>query len=561
MAADSGQTEPVARDPRDIEILQVAADLVESQGIARTSRRDVAEAAGVPTRAVKDLAASRSDLLAEIVAALPFPPTSQRVRQQAYAQDGSPLHTILEAARDALGAPASLWDMRELQALALAPFDPHLEQVVRARIELRWAAARTVVQQLRGDGAVDPAIDDDAATLHLLATGAGLALIDDLLPHTPPAQAWLSLVSRLLGALAETDPPGAAIEGPKRVWRVRLVVPDSPGATAHVLRVVALMHAEVLVLTTSVMADGEQLIEVFLQADAALGERAVRDALSSASHRILVFPGQSQDDQDPVVTILDTVGRIVDRPESAPRAVAGLVMADSWRVEPATEGADAGPEVMRLQWTTDHHIVLRRKGAPFVAVERERASALLRLVDTLARAPEGAGGFGWVVHLRDGRRVDVRLARPEDDAGVAAMHQRCSEETTYQRYFAPITEWREDQLHRITGGHRGATLVAIAPSGDIVGLGNVFPQSPEDTETAEVAILVEDAWQGCGLGGRLLEYLIDISRRQGFGALVALVLATNTGMQRLLDRCGLTWTHESDPDLGATVVRMTAPLV
>jgi GNAT superfamily N-acetyltransferase len=140
------------------------------------------------------------------------------------------------------------------------------------------------------------------------------------------------------------------------------------------------------------------------------------------------------------------------------------------------------------------------------------------------------------------------------------MHDRCSDATRYQRYFSPVTDWREDQLRRIAGGHRGATLVAVNWRGDIVGLGNVFPDRPGDTATAEIAVIVEDAWQGRGLGGRLLGHLVELARRQGFEEVVALVLASNTGMVQLLERLDLPWTRSTDPDLGPTIVRMSAPI-
>jgi GNAT superfamily N-acetyltransferase len=185
---------------------------------------------------------------------------------------------------------------------------------------------------------------------------------------------------------------------------------------------------------------------------------------------------------------------------------------------------------------------------------------MLRLVDAVASTPAGAGGFGWVEYLRDGTQVVIRLARPEDAEGVTQMHARSSEETRYQRYFTPNTDWREDQLRRIAGGHRGATLVAVNWRGDIVGLGNVFPDRPDETSTAEIAVIVEDIWQGRGLGSRMLEHLVELARRQGFDEVLALVLASNSGMVRLLERMDLEWTRAADPDLGPTIVRMTAPL-
>ncbi len=549
-----------SRIQRRQRVLDAAHDLFEDRGVAATSRRDIAEVADVATRTVNSLADSRSALLAEVTAALPFPPTSQRIQDQAGDATGQALHTILTAARDAFGAPASVWDVIELQATVLAPFNDELAQIVRDRVAMRWEAARTVVRQLRGEGAVDSTIDDDAATLHLLAVGAGLALLDGLTPRNVDAGSWVRLTSRLLESLAAIDPAGRDDEGDRRPWRIRVVAPATPAATARVLRVLALVGADVITLFTHAQDDGTQLVDLLCAAPANLDRDDLAASLATAGHRVLVAPGAPEDERDLVTRILDAAAELVEHPERAPRAAAELVLADSWTVEPATEGEDSSSEIMRLQWTPDHHVVLRREGAPFVAVERSRASALLRLVDAMASAPAGAGGFGWVEYLRDGTQAVIRLARPEDAEGVAAMHERSSEATRYQRYFTPVTGWREDQLRRVAGGHRGATLVAVNWRGDIVGLGNVFPDRPGDTTTAEIAVIVEDAWQGRGLGGRLLHHLVDLARRQGFHDLTALVLASNSGMLKLLESLDLNWVRQADADLGPTIVRLTAPL-
>lgn len=551
-----------ARIERRRRILDAAHDLFEDVGIAATSRRDVAAAADVATRSVHAVADSRSALLALVTEALPFPPTSQRLQEQARSAEarGEALQTILATAREAFGAPASVWDVIELQATVLAPFDDDLAEVVRTRVALRWEAARSVVSQLRGEGGIDSTIDDDAATLHLMAMGAGLALLDGLTPRPVEAAAWVRLTSRLLESLAAIDPRGRDYDGTTRPWRIRVVAPATPAATARVLRVLALVGADVVTLFTHAQDDGTQLIDLICSAPEVMTRDDLTRSLATAGHRVLAAPGIPEDEHDLVTRILDAAAELVEHPERAPRAAADLVFADSWTVEPATEGEDAASDVMRLQWTPDHHVVLRREGAPFAAVERARASALLRLVDAVASAPAGAGGFGWVEYLRDGTQVVIRLARPEDAEGVADMHARSSEGTRYQRYFTPNTDWREDQLRRIAGGHRGATLVAVNWRGDIVGLGNVFPDRPDETSTAEIAVIVEDAWQGRGLGGRMLEHLIELARRQGFDEVLALVLASNGGMIRLLERMDLDWTRSADPDLGPTIVRLTAPL-
>lgn len=575
-------------DSRD-RILQAAARLFEDDGIAAVSRRTIAAAADVSTRSVTAVGRDRQQILAEVVAGLPFPPTSQRMRQQAQEAADAPLATILTVAQDAFGAPASVWDSRELQAVVLAPFDEDLADVVRERVAMRWQAAAAVIGQLRGAGAVDERIDDDAATLHLLAVGAGLALLEPIVPRSTEASAWLGLVARLLESLAADDPPGPTHSGRRLPWRVRIETTGSPGATARVMRVLALLRADVLTMFSHALsssatapsasdAQGDatseanassshppvrprsQLLDLIIDVPDDIDRRALEHALASVSQRVLVTPGTAEDTSDVVTRVLDGATGLAENPDAAPQAAADLVLADSWQVLPASEGPDSSADVMRLQWTPDLHVVLSRPGSPFVAVERLRASALLRLVDALSRAPAGSGGFGWRETARDGQPVAIRLARPWDADNVAAMHDRCSEESRYERYFAPVSQWREDQLRRLSGGHRGATLVAINDAGDIVGLGNVFPEQPEGQRTAEIAVIVEDAWQGQGLGTSLLQHLIALARRMEFEEIAALVLATNTRMIRMLDNTGLTWTQRTDADLGPTIVRMTAPL-
>lgn len=574
-ARDRGRTRrfDTVSDQRE-RVLAAAATLFETSGIADVSRRDIAQAAEVSTRSVTAVGRHRSDLLALVVESLPFPPTSQRLRDQAEQASAEPLAAILAAARDAFGAPASVWDSRELQAVALAPFDDHLAAVVRERIGLRWAAAATVIDQLRGSGAVDERIDDDAATLHLLAVGAGLALLGPMLPQSTDPGSWLGLVARLLESLAADDPPGLPHEGSRRPWRIRIETSGSPGATAQVMRVLALLRADVATMFSHTLGptspessidavaprERRQLLDLIVSVPDTIERSGLEQALASVSQRVLIAPGKAEDFEDVVTRVLDGATALAENPDAAPQAAADLVVADSWQVLPASSGPDSSADVMRLQWTPDLHVILTRPGSPFVAVERLRASALLRLVDALASAPAGEGGFGWRESTRHGRPVAIRLARPWDAESVAEMHARCSEETRFERYFAPVSEWREDQLRRLAGGHRGATLVAIADDGRIVGLGNIFPDRPESTTTAEIAVIVEDDWQGQGLGRSLLDHLIELARRLGFEEVTALVLATNSTMLSLLESRGLAWTRTDDPEMGSRVVRLTASL-
>jgi RimJ/RimL family protein N-acetyltransferase len=182
------------------------------------------------------------------------------------------------------------------------------------------------------------------------------------------------------------------------------------------------------------------------------------------------------------------------------------------------------------------------------------------LVAALSEARGEVDGFGWRENLADGRAVSIRLARPQDTEGVERMHERCSPTSRYQRYFTPMNEWREDNLRRISGGHRGATLVVTDVREQVIALGNVFPIGPDEADVAEIALLVQDDWHGAGVGLLLTERLIDVARRMGFSQLMAYVLADNRAMRGLLTATGHEWEPRADHDLGSSVVCLVAHL-
>ena len=76
-------------------------------------------------------------------------------------------------------------------------------------------------------------------------------------------------------------------------------------------------------------------------------------------------------------------------------------------------------------------------------------------------------------------------------------------------------------------------------------------------DRAEMAILVDDAWQGDGIGSLLIEHLTAVARRDGIQELVGDVLATNVSMLRTSASLapGIARQHGEDPG----VVRIQIP--
>src|SRR5262249_4067677 len=68
-----------------------------------------------------------------------------------------------------------------------------------------------------------------------------------------------------------------------------------------------------------------------------------------------------------------------------------------------------------------------------------------------------------------------------------------------------------------------------------------------ETRTAEFAVVVNDRWQGQGLGWHLMERLIDVARQRGVKRLVGGVLRENASMLKLVRELGFTEHLGSDP--------------
>ena len=138
--------------------------------------------------------------------------------------------------------------------------------------------------------------------------------------------------------------------------------------------------------------------------------------------------------------------------------------------------------------------------------------------------------------LRDGTCVPVRGVRAEDASALQRLVGRSSDRSIELRFFGPLKELSDEMAQRfadVDGKDRFA-LVALDPQdpGEIVAVVRYAREG--DSDGAEYAALIEDRFQGRGLGIGLTRGLIEAARENGIGHLYALVMRENVGMLRLL---------------------------
>jgi acyl-CoA synthetase (NDP forming)/GNAT superfamily N-acetyltransferase len=142
--------------------------------------------------------------------------------------------------------------------------------------------------------------------------------------------------------------------------------------------------------------------------------------------------------------------------------------------------------------------------------------------------------------LVDGRCAAVRPTRPDDAGRIAALIAGLSVESRALRFGAARRGLSPEEARAMAAapGAEGAGLIALAGTeGERAVALARYERAPGAPE-AELALAVDDAWQGLGLGTGLIERLLERAREDGLDALWALVRPDNHRMRHVFRDLG-----------------------
>lgn len=153
--------------------------------------------------------------------------------------------------------------------------------------------------------------------------------------------------------------------------------------------------------------------------------------------------------------------------------------------------------------------------------------------------------------LKDGTVVHLRPIRPDDAPRLVALFDRLSQQTAYQRFFSVLKRLPPAYARVFANVDYRQRLAIVAeretPVGpELIGVGRYEPADATEIAAGivptvvprevEVAFVVQDGWQGRGLGSILLDEVLRAAVARGVQRFRAFVLADNHRMLGLLAR-------------------------
>ncbi|HVA09543.1 MAG TPA: GNAT family N-acetyltransferase, partial [Acidimicrobiales bacterium] len=160
---------------------------------------------------------------------------------------------------------------------------------------------------------------------------------------------------------------------------------------------------------------------------------------------------------------------------------------------------------------------------------------------------------GFDVLLVDGTTAHVRSSTPSDMEAMKSFYARLSPESIVLRYFGPHPQMSPKEAEVLTTPDGVDVVVLVVECRDlIIAIGEYFRLSGRDE--AEVAFLVDDSYQGHGIGTILLEHLATEARRHGIRRFVANTLAENHKMLRVFADAGFVRQYHRDSEVVRVVL-------
>lgn len=142
---------------------------------------------------------------------------------------------------------------------------------------------------------------------------------------------------------------------------------------------------------------------------------------------------------------------------------------------------------------------------------------------------------------KDGTNLALRPVRATDEQAIKDLYYSCTDLTVHRRFSHAVESMPDDEFCRLLNAdyHESMGIVGVIRDGEeerIIAI--AYYDLDPGSRTAKVDFLVQDDYQGRGIGTILMHHLMEVARAEGVGGFRAETLADNIAMIRILHKSG-----------------------
>ena len=151
--------------------------------------------------------------------------------------------------------------------------------------------------------------------------------------------------------------------------------------------------------------------------------------------------------------------------------------------------------------------------------------------------------------FKGGEKVRFRAMKPSDEEAMRRFFYRCSKEMIYYRFFYSIKTMSHDKMQEYVNVDYAKEVSIVGLTGQdndqkIIAEARLIRD--ERSYWGEVAFLIDQGFQGIGIGSYLMDLLIVQGREQGLQGLTAEVLSDNQPMIKVFEKSRLPMESRLD---------------
>jgi len=136
------------------------------------------------------------------------------------------------------------------------------------------------------------------------------------------------------------------------------------------------------------------------------------------------------------------------------------------------------------------------------------------------------------------------------------MFRSFSEESIHYRFFQIIKDTPHEIRVRycnIDYNREIAIVAELTENGQRKILGVVRLSLEPDRKSGEIAFIIADRWKGLGLGTKMVDHMIEISKDKGIETIYAIMLPDNYRAINLMKKMGFNIKYLDDGTMKATL--------